>query len=797
MIEELYRDAATTRVNTAALSIPICVVVQIALVRLLRAWGIEAAAVTSHSSGEIVAAYTVGALDLQQSMAAAYYRVVMAGEIIKRGEGPKGAMAAIGVGEDAARKYLGGLTEQSGKAVVACVNSPDSVTISGDKTAVVEVVSLAEEDNVFARRLRVETAYHSHHMDPMAEDYRQALRSVFPSEDNASDQELDVIFSSPVTGGRISHARQLRDPEHWVQSLVQPVEFVKSLTDMVLGRAEDPTGNIDVILEVGPHTALGGPIKETLVLPEFAKINLPYMGCLVRKEDACDCMFAAALNLLRRGQLLNLPKMSTNFAPVQSVLTDLPSYPWNHSVRHWIESRHSATYRAREQSVHHLLGLEIPGAIPKALVWRQQVRVSESTWLRDHVVQGSILYPGSGYLCLAIEAMKQIAEKNAEEGQLSSVALRDVEIYSALVVPDNAGGIELQTSLQSVSDKDISARDWKRWEISSVTADNRWAHHAHGLIQAKFDAPPPKIAGSIDHGMNYVRQINPEDLWAGLRALGLNHGPSFRNISSIKQDGCIKDTRRCVTTITVPDASAAFDKHVIHPATLDSIVVTSLAALPIAGANDQGPRVPRSIRSFRISTSMNATAGHEYVCNTKLPHNDLNTLSANITLADGQHSVLEIRGLVLQSLGPSGLIIDEPWNRELCTEMRWAPDLTKTLSLNLSGASQGLQKMLNPAGKTWQYEKDILMRLRRVCVSFCLDAVQDLAIEDLHNLTPYHAKYFAWMKDVLDLAAAKRLGPKSDSWMSDSKQVRQRNIALAASQSVEGELVCSIGPMLV
>jgi acyl transferase domain-containing protein len=487
--ELLARDAATSRVHHTELSIPICVAVQIALVRLLRTWSIEPTAVTSHSSGEIAAAYAVGALDLRQAMAAAYYRGAMAWRMTQeRGTGVKGAMAAVGVGEAAAhREFLDKLVDADGTAVVACINSPSSVTIAGDERAVDRVLDLANEAGIFARRLKVLTAYHSHHMKPIAESYRQALAAALAGADE--DNELAVSFSSPVTGGRITNGRQLANADHWVASLLQPVQFVDAFTDMVLGGAADSgASNIDVILEVGPHTALGGPIKELLSQPAFQGVNMPYMGCLVRNENARDSMIAAGLDLVRKGYPVSLPQLrgsaekGSHVAP--SVLTDLPPYPWNHSIGHWTESRHSRAYRQRDRAPHHLLGLPVPGTNPEAATWRQIVRLSESPWLRDHVVQGSVLYPGAGFICLAIEAMKQLAEDSntgISDMVPSGYKLQDVEIHQALVVPDNANGVEVQTVLRRVDDKNIGLQGWREFEVSSVMADSRWTQHAKGV----------------------------------------------------------------------------------------------------------------------------------------------------------------------------------------------------------------------------------------------------------------------------------------------------------------------------
>lgn len=85
-----------------------------------------------------------------------------------------------------------------------------------------------------------------------------------------------------------------------------------------------------------------------------------------------------------------------------------------------------------------------------------------------------------------------------------------------------------------------------------------------------------------------------------------------------------------------------------------------------------------------------------------------------------------------------------------------------------------------------------------MCVYFCHDAVQELTDNSLVNkLEPQYVKYYQWMKDVLKLAASCHLGPDSDTWTRDPELVRERNIALAESQSVDGELIGRLAPLLV
>lgn len=837
LIEELGRDAETSRVNTTALSIPVCVAVQIALVRLLRYLGVSPSAVTSHSSGEIAAAYTVGALTLRQAMAAAYYRSAMAADktlMDGSGGGPKGAMVAVGVGSEAAQELLGRITSTNGKAVVACINSPSSVTIAGDEAAVQQAEDLAKGDGVFARRLRVDTGYHSHHMMPIAEPYRQALRNALSdNEKNENEIELatsvipegapwaepyrtalsaaleaeaqtlatqgSIAFSSPVTGGRITELSQLADPEHWVGSLLKPVQFVDAFTDMVLGDMDESGTSVDVILEVGPHTALGGPIKEILAEAEFEGLDVAYMGCLVRNEDSHDTLRAAALNLLKRAfpiHQANLAFPWGRWPHELRVLTDLPPYPWNHNTKHWSEARVSKASRERSQAPHELLGAMEPGTNPEAACWRQVVRVAETPWLRDHVVQGKILYPGAGFVCLAIEGMKQLTDMgwiDGSGGNLSGYRLRDVDLIRALVVPENAEGVEVQTVIRPVEDRAIGARGWKQFEVLSVTPDSQWTQHAKGLITVEFDVPPspPKTTGFLAE-TGYTRRVDPQDLFAELRLQGVHHGPMFQNTTSILQDGVSKEPR-CVTTIEVADVGT---QHVVHPTTLDSVILSSYAALTGSGSTNDSAMLPQSIQKLWVSSDMDTTAGHTFVCNTKAPRQDAQGSEAHISVVDGDTAVMEVQGFVCQSLGQSAADMEErqPWTKELCAKLEWAPDVA--LSLGLPDAVPAVKKKFSVSKDLDAADWDVLMALRRVCVYFSHDALQVLTEQDVANLAPHHVKFHTWMQDTLDAAADRRLGADSHTWTSDDPQKRQQYTALA-TKSVDGELMCQLGPHIV
>ncbi|KAL9115228.1 MAG: hypothetical protein Q9227_001022 [Pyrenula ochraceoflavens] len=671
LMEELSRDLKTSRVNETAFSIPICAAVQISLVRLLETWDVIPSAVTSHSSGEIAAAYTVGAISLRLAMGIAYYRSKLAADMTI--DGPvKGGMLAVGLGHIDAERYLERLT-CGARAVVACVNSPFSTTLAGDLAAIEELEALLKAEDVFARRLRVDTAYHSHHMEPIAENYRQALRKM-PKENPKTDRLASIAFASPVTGYRMTSTRDIAGPEHWVGSLVQPVQFVDAFTEMVQGDLSPDASNhsVDIIVEVGPHTALGGPIQEILTLEDFEGLQLPYYGSLVRHTHAVESLQTLAANLLREGYPLDIEAVNFPQGRTQSlrVLTDLPSYPWNHQTKHWLEPRFNLGLRQKAQRPHELLGSLLPGCNPEAPIWRQILRTAEMPWLQDHVIQSQMLYPGCGFICLAIEAATQqlAITEGQEDCEICGYQIRDMVVQQALVIPDTAAGIEIQTCLRSVSDTAISLQGWKEFEILSVSAENRWMRQAHGLIMVEFNNAQNGVSSIPDSAIHHARPVNVTDMWSTLESLGIKYGPTFRNISDIWQS---KKELRSTSTITVPDTSLPEDlprNHIIHPATLDAVAQAAFTALPGTAFHQESARVFQSIESLWVSSRISHEAGQAFRCQTKLDYADARGIMASIALFDQDIPMVQVRGLQLRSLGGDR---SESAQGGLCTKIVW------------------------------------------------------------------------------------------------------------------------------
>lgn len=139
--------------NQAEFSQPICTAIQIGLVNVFKRYGVRPDAVVGHSSGEIAAAYTSGALSLTAALVVAYYR----GYVMKKTAAEDGAMAVIGLGMNETANLL-----EDG-VVVACENDPSNTTISGESGQLEKMLKDFQKNmpNVFCRKLNVDKAYHS------------------------------------------------------------------------------------------------------------------------------------------------------------------------------------------------------------------------------------------------------------------------------------------------------------------------------------------------------------------------------------------------------------------------------------------------------------------------------------------------------------------------------------------------------------------------------------------------------------------------------------------------------------
>jgi acyl transferase domain-containing protein/NADPH:quinone reductase-like Zn-dependent oxidoreductase len=768
LVEELHQSQQTTRVNEAALGQPVCVAVQIALVRLLKSWGVKPTAVTSHSSGEIASAYAAGVFSLRSAMGVVYARGTLAADVAKYSNLGLGGMMAVGLGVDSVQKYVERVT--AGRVIVACQNSPSSVTISGDISGIDELEALLKTDQVFARKLQVPAAYHSHHMEPLAKPYAEWLNANIKPEPQMSD----IIYSSPTTGQRMLDVEEIGAADHWVRSLTQPVLFVESFTNMCFPTSGEPSA-VDMVIELGAHPALSGPIQDITTLEAFNGSSVGYASCLVRKKNAVDTMHALACDLIHKGYPL---KMSGVNLPVKGqVLTDLPKYAWNHQLRHWYEPRMNRAHRMLSEGPHDLLGSLVTGTNRMNPSWRHVIKPSSMPWISDHRLQGTTVYPGAGFICMALEGLIQAQQNNGKN--ISGYRLRDIDMLAALVIPEGETGVEVQLSLKPCGDKAIDARGWKEFQVFSVTHDDQWAEHCRGLVCIEYDGQStPKCPVAVRESNDYRIRISPSDVYDSMHRVGIQHGPIFQNLKAVQAR-----PQGSLATIQIVDTASLMPyqfehSHVIHPTTLDTVFQAIYAALPAAGAHLPSAQVPRSIKNLWIAGDIKRGSTTRFNAFSEVRDNDKQGFRAAVTVVDGDQGdvVITIEDFLFQSIGDA-LSKREPCENDKFLTSKWVPYL---------GTMQPEALKEHLACEPDLIEVQALADTKLVCSWFLKDALAALSSEEVSHIQGHLKRYYVWMKAQ---AFTSQVAPVTS-------EEKAALIAKVAADTANGALMCAVGPHL-
>ena len=289
-IGELAKPAAKSNIDNAHISQPATTAVQIGIIILLRYWNIKPSAVVGHSSGEIAAAFSAGILDMETCMRIAYHRGELALKLKRDFPHLAGGMLAIGASATEAQRLVEKVRDA--KVVIACMNGPSLVTASGDRDGILQLQQLAETEGLFVRNLRVEIAYHSHHMENVAGTYRECLGDV------RSNLRQEATFYSSTHGKQASS--EALGAAYWVANLTKPVQFTQALHDLC---AHEGDAGIDTLIEIGPHSALQAPIQDLLKANTGWADRFKYLSCLKRGEDASSTLLSLSLTWSLRGIL--------------------------------------------------------------------------------------------------------------------------------------------------------------------------------------------------------------------------------------------------------------------------------------------------------------------------------------------------------------------------------------------------------------------------------------------------------------------------------------------------------------
>lgn len=666
---ELLASSTTSRVHEAAISQPLCTAVQILLVDLLRTANIYFDAVVGHSSGEIGAAYAAGYLNARDAMIIAYYRGVACEQAESRnGRGIEGAMLAIGTSmEDALSLCEDELF--AGRISVAACNSSASVTISGDADAIEELGVVLDDEAKFNRRLRVDKAYHSPHMQPCAEVYKQYLRRAGIQFQRPSK---GCRWYSSLHNGQLMDADTNVDHAYWADNMVKPVLFHQALLAASSGD-EQP----DVVLEVGAHPALKGPASQTM--QNLLGIDIPYLGSLDRKigavEAVSNCMGFLWSAQAKKSNFLSIDlnayevAVSDN-AKAFSVIKGLPSYQWNHSINYGHESRTSQKIRLRGP-FHPLLGHETPNSSPHHRSWRNILKASEIDWLEGHRVQGQLVFPAAGYIVTLLEAARTLSVGR----EILLIEISDFLIQQAITFDTRTSAVEVLIDLFDMSElstaSSIDSRFTYRAALESQTGELSIV--ANGRVRVVLGASSRDILPQRRPKPPHLLDLEPERLYGAMDGLGYNFSSTFRSLRDLQR----KHGKACCRLpVQYPESP-----FLLHPVDVDAALQSIMLAYSYPGDGQlRTLHLPTSLKRLRVNPALcvskgasredfalDSTCGRE---ERQAPGRPGFTGQANIYTSQTSHAVLQAEGVHFMPIAETNSATND---RNVFYKMDWVP----------------------------------------------------------------------------------------------------------------------------
>ncbi|KAI1809839.1 polyketide synthase [Poronia punctata] len=543
-----------SQINDPVRSQPICTAVQIGLVDLLRKWRVSPSATIGHSLGEIGAAYAANLITAKEAILAAYFRGFAVGKLTLRG-----SMVAAKLTPEAAVEFI----EQHGlrgQICVACVNSPESVTLSGTQDGADVVLSELQKSGTFARKLETGgRAYHSHLVKEIGELYESLLTlHLDDSRTSTVRSDIDMFSSVEQEHGKKSGVKlgpnRARTAIYWRNNLERSVQFASALTSLI------ESGPYH-LLEIGPHPALKGPIQQ-IQKAINARQDLPYSSTLVRNEDADLCLKKMAGILYQFGHRLD----------------------WNHvnglTPQSETEPRPSVELRNRKYARHELLGTLQPAGNGIDWMWRNILQLGEVPWISDHKVESQIVFPAVGYMAMAMEAISQAQGlKDAHTGeytrQKTTFGFRHVSFGSAFVIEDDSsmttGKSELHTVLswRKLSTTSRSAV-WCDFSISSWKEGSSVLHCSGGIRAIKSIDPTDT---TILHDTNGFETQGMERWYNKLTDEGIVFGPSFQALTSLSTDSArVRTDAVAPTRLRTRVGKDTDTVYPVHPVVIDAVM---------------------------------------------------------------------------------------------------------------------------------------------------------------------------------------------------------------------------------
>ncbi|OLF05416.1 hypothetical protein BLA60_36355 [Actinophytocola xinjiangensis] len=492
---------------------PLLWAVMVSLAAVWRGYGVVPAAVVGHSQGEIAAACVAGVLSVEDAARV----VAIRSRVIGRELAGRGGMLSVALpAADAALR----LEKFDGRVSVAAVNGPASVVVSGDPDALDELVAQCHADGVRAKRIAVDYASHSAHVDTIAEELTEVLAGIRP-------RTGEIPLHSTVYAAHVDGTAM--DAGYWVRNLRETVRFEETVK-VLAGDGHD------VFVEVSPHPVLTMGLSET--------VDVPVLDTLRDGEGGLDRFVASVARAWTAGVAVD---WHTVFPTGRGV--PLPTYAFEHTS-YWLPV--GSPGAGPHTAGHAVLDTVVPVAGSEQLVMTGRLSTRAQPWLADHVVTNEVMLPGAAFADLVVRAGDEVGAASIEE----------LTLLAPLVL---TGELSVQVVVEEPGE---DGRRAFAVHARQARGDGTWVRHAVGVLSPDT-VPVPEFAWPTD--------AEPVDLTGWYEQLadrGYAYGPAFQGLRAAWRAG-----DEVVADIELPEGLAT-EGFGLHPALFDAALHSVLLTGP-------------------------------------------------------------------------------------------------------------------------------------------------------------------------------------------------------------------------
>lgn len=512
--ELLNKDAERLKVTEVAQ--PLLFVIQVAITEVFYKLGLKADFVCGHSAGEVAAAYASGALSLETAVKVIYERSFLQG--VTRGIG---VMAAASISAPLMTEKLKewGFSKYID---IAGINAANSITLSGDKNKMEELLLMMRSSNIVAKKLDIDYAFHSHHMDVLQKQLYEKLNGVKGSN-TTSAKFISTVTADVMNGLELN-------VDYWWQNLRGTVDFDGALNNLI-------ASGCNIFIEVGPHPILIRYIKEALKTIKIT--NSLVLSSLKRNVERVTILEESFLQAKLAKNDIELDALF----PTAGKFMQLPLYAWSKEqfIRH--ADKVDFIPIVDRKFDHQLLGYKMRST---ELSWYNSLDIETLPWVLDHKIGGAVTLPASAYIEMALSAA-QLSEKR-EVAELVNFVIHEPIV------------------LQEESSKEI---------VSSILSDGTFSiknreHHTNTvdmrIIPANSASRIMHDELSIDDYVNNGETVSCADHYALTSSMGLAYGPAFQTIQKIYLH---KLENKALAFLNVNESSDQAHDFIIHPGVLD------------------------------------------------------------------------------------------------------------------------------------------------------------------------------------------------------------------------------------